>query len=129
MATQSTYEPFKDAPVERSGTHSYKVALKILCGWTQFLIILDLLMNTGVSWKEVLSREESAVKKEGQACFLTAVDPMNVPMLTPRFEHNEPRMIPNKMKWRNVQNTVYWFDLKIAQDRGLAFHQSKGNAT
>ena len=27
---------------------------------------------------------------ERQACFFAAVDPMNVPMLTPRFEENEP---------------------------------------
>ena len=32
------------------------------------------------------------------------------------------------MKWRCVQNTVYWFDLRVPPDKGLGFHQSKNNA-
>ena len=45
-----------------------------------------------------------AVHQKGrQACFFTAVDPMNIPMLTPRFEENEPRMIPYRTKWRSVE--------------------------
>ena len=55
-------------------------------------------------------------------------DPMNVPMLTPRFKKknkNETRTIPYRMKWRSVTNTVYWFDQRIAQDKGLEYSQSK----
>ena len=54
---------------------------------------------------------------------------MNVPMLTPRFEEDEPRMIPSTMKWRSIQNTTYWFDRRIAHDKRLAFYQSNNNAT
>ena len=68
-------------------------------------------------------------EKGRHACFFTAVDPMNVPMLTPRFEEDEPRMIPSTMKWRSIQNTTYWFDRRIAHDKGLAFYQSNNNAT
>ena len=33
------------------------------------------------------------------------------------------------MKWKSVQNTVYWFDWKFAQDKGLGLCQPKCNAT
>ena len=78
--------------------------------WTIFCVILDLHVIGGIS-----------SEKERQACFFMAVDAMKIPMLTPRFTENDPRMIPDKMKWISVQNTVYWFDLKIAQDKGLEF--------
>ena len=44
---------------------------------------------------------------------------MNITILTPRFTEDEPRLIPYKTKWGSVQNTVFWFDLKIAQDKDL----------
>ena len=75
--------------------------------------------------EEVPSQEESAVKKGGQACFFTAVDTMNIPMLTPRFIENDPRMIPYTM---TVQNTVELFDVKIAQNKSFGFDQSKSTA-
>ena len=40
-------------------------------------------------------------------------------MLTPRFTANAPRMIPYRMKRRSGQNTAYWFDLRIAQDKSF----------
>ena len=70
----------------------------------------------------------SISQKRGQACFFTTADLMNVLMLTPRFEENEPRMIPYRMKWRSAQNRKYWFDLRIVEDKRLAFYQSKSNA-
>ena len=38
----------------------------------------------------------------------------------------EPRMIPKEVMWKTVQNTVYWFKLKVGQDEGMAFWQTKG---
>ena len=75
-------------------------------------------MITGLSLKEVSSREESAVNKEGNlASLFRAADPMSVPMLTTRFEEHEPY----KLKVRCVQNTVYWLDPTIVQDKRLEF--------
>ena len=81
---------------------------------TKICVILDLCMIADLSWMEVSSQEESA-------CFFTAVDPMNIPMLTLRCIVNEPRMIPHTMKWRTVRNTVFWLDLQIAQDMDWNF--------
>ena len=68
-------------------------------------------------------------RKGRQVCVLTTVDPMNIPMLTPRFEENEPRMIPPRMKWRTVcRIQKNWFDLRIAQDKGSEFDQSQSDA-
>ena len=58
-----------------------------------FCVILDHRMITDPFWKKVSPQEELTAKKGIQACFLTAVDPMNIPMLTPRFIENEPRTI------------------------------------
>ena len=43
-------------------------------------------MITGLSWNDVLSQEEMSSQKGKQACFFMAVDPLNIPMLTPRFD-------------------------------------------
>ena len=63
-------------------------------------------------WKEVSSQEGGlSSQKVRKACFFTAMDPMNAPMLTPRFIENEPRLIPHRMKWKTVRNTIHWFYL------------------
>ena len=51
-------------------------------------------------------------------CFLTSVDPMNVPMLTPLFERKRTTKIPSKVNWRSGQNTAHLFDLRNAQEKG-----------
>ena len=79
---------------------------------------------TGLWFKEVSSQKDSAVKKEGELSFFTVVDLTHFPVLSPRFEESEPRMIPCRMKWSSGQNTVFWFDLRIVQDKGLGFVQS-----
>ena len=47
-------------------------------------------------------------------------------MLTPRYEPNEPSEIQHKLKWKT--NAVYWFDVRLAQHKGLDFWQSINNA-
>ena len=60
-----------------------------------FCVKLDLLLITGLSWKEVLSQEESAVKEEGKLASL---------------RQNE------RQKCAECRKLL---DLRIAQDKGL----------
>ena len=53
---------------------------------------------------------------------------MNINMLIPRVEQGKPGMLPFKFKWRRAHHAAYWFDLKIAQDKGLVFWQTISNA-
>ena len=88
LAIHSIYEPFNDIPVERSWTHKTAKSQKNQHGWKRFLYHIRSSHDhriTGLSYKEVLSQEESSSQ-------ITAVDSMNIPMLTPHFNENEPRM-------------------------------------
>ena len=64
------------------------------------------------------------VRQERQTCFFTAVDPNNVSMLTLRYEPNESRNVPYKLKWIRLHDAIFLFDVKVAQDEGLLFWQS-----
>ena len=37
-------------------------------------------------------------------------------------------MVPYKSKWKRHHDAIYWFDLKIAQDKGLIFRETLPNA-
>ena len=63
-----------------------------------------------------------------QKYFLTAVDPLDTRMTTPRVEEGHPRMLQYKLKLRAAYDTVCWFDLRSAQNKGLEFWQTKSNA-
>ena len=56
--------------------------------------------------------------KGRQTVFFTAVDPMNEPQ----------EKVRNWTKWKVSQITVFWINLKSAQDRGLAFWQTHFHA-
>ena len=65
-----------------------------------------------------------------QTVFFTSVDPFNK-------EHRDPDVIDldaPRLAWvqaENVekhQNTVYWVDIKPAQNKGLKFYQTRSNA-
>ena len=52
-------------------------------------------------------------------------------------EHNDPEKIDLKAPrlarymnraWKKHQNTVYWVDIKHAQQKGLKFYQTRSNA-
>ena len=62
------------------------------------------------------------VRQGRQTCFFTAVDPMNVSMLTPRDEPNESRKIPYKLT--GDEGTTCLLDLKTAHDKGWVFWQT-----
>ena len=40
----------------------------------------------------------------------------------------KPRIAPYKNTWKRRQNTVFWCDLKLAQERGLQFYQTRSHA-
>ena len=67
--------------------------------------------------------------REGrQTGFFTVVDPMPIAMLPPRYEPNEPRTIPHKLKWRRMHSAVHRFDLRLAQNKGMEFGVTINNA-
>ena len=63
-----------------------------------------------------------------QTCFLTVVDPVSIPILTPRVEEGKPKMLLYTLLWRRAHNAVRWLVPKLAQDKRLIFWQSMSNA-
>ena len=39
-----------------------------------------------------------------------------------------PRIVPYKNTWKRDQNTVYWCNLKLAQEKGLRIYQTRSHA-
>ena len=65
-----------------------------------------------------------------QAVFFTTVNPMegeNGMGETPR-DLTKPSVAPYKNTWTNLQNTAYWCNLKLAQETGLQFYQTRSHA-
>ena len=65
-----------------------------------------------------------------QTVFFTSVDPMNK-------EHKDPNEIDleaprlawyHQKNWKKHQDTVYWVDIKLAQQKGFKFYQTRSNA-
>ena len=40
----------------------------------------------------------------------------------------KPRSMPYKNTWKRFQNTVFWCNLELAQERGLQFYQTRSHA-
>ena len=66
-----------------------------------------------------------------QTVFFLLVDPMNK-------EHKDPEKIDlgapyfaqyMHKAWKQHQNTEYWVDINLAQQKGLKFYQTRSNAT
>ena len=65
-----------------------------------------------------------------QAVFFTIVNPMdNQDGLGETLcDLSQARIAPCKNTWKQFQDTVFWCNLKFAQQRGLQFYQSRSNA-
>ena len=65
-----------------------------------------------------------------QAVFFTIVNPMdNQDGLGETLcDLSQARIAPYKNTWKRFQNTVCWCNLKLAQQRGLQFYQTRSNA-
>ena len=65
-----------------------------------------------------------SLKRGRQAVFITSVNPMkdeNGLGEIPR-DLMKPRIAPYKNTWKRFQNTVFWCNLKLAQEKGLQFY-------
>ena len=56
--------------------------------------------------------------------FFPAVDPMETSMLTPRYEPKEPRQVSHKFRRGRMLTEVYWFYLRLQQNKALEFWQT-----
>ena len=57
--------------------------------------------------------------KEGrQIVFSTVVDPLSDQQRDELYDVKRPRVVPYQTKWKVYQNSVYWINLQIAQNRG-----------
>ena len=65
-----------------------------------------------------------------QTVFFTSVDPVTKEHKDPNdIDLEAPRLAWYKQKkWRRHQDTVYWVDIKLAQQKGFKFYQTKSNA-
>ena len=71
-----------------------------------------------------------SLKRGRQAVFFTTVNPMNdgYSMGENPRDLTKPRIAPYKNTWKRLQNTVFWCNLKFAQEKGLQFYQTRSHA-
>ena len=71
-----------------------------------------------------------SLKPDRQSVFLTIVDPMDddQSMEEQQCVLNKASIVPYWNTWKPHQNTVYWCNLKLAQEKGLQFHQTRWHA-
>ena len=71
-----------------------------------------------------------SLKRGRQAVFSTTVNPMEDVhgMGQTPCDLTKPRIAPYKNIWKRLQNTVFWCKLKLAQERGLQFYQTRTHA-
>ena len=65
-----------------------------------------------------------------QAVFFTVVNPMDNRDGSGEAlcDLSQARIAPCKNTWKHFQNTVFWCNLKLAQQRGLQFYQTRSDA-
>ena len=68
------------------------------------------------------------IKKGRQTVFFKAVNPMSIhPRKHRDYDVTKPRIAVYKQNWKK-QNTVYWANLRVAQEKGLIFYQTRSDA-
>ena len=87
-------------------------------------INLHSIMNSG------LISEGQNLSKRQTVFFFLPMNPLNKEHKDPEtIDLTVPRLAWYKQKtWKKHQNTVYWVDIKLAQKKGLKFHQTRLNA-
>ena len=86
-------------------------------------INLHSIINSGlIPGGQILSKRRTV--------FFTSVDPMNKEHKDPDVNDLEaPRLAwYHQKKWKKHQYTVYWVDIKLGQQKGLKFYQTRSNA-
>ena len=80
--------------------------------------------------RNVLLPGGKSSKRGRQAVFFTAVNPMEdvFGMRETPCELTKPRIAPYKNTWKRLQNTVFWCNVKLAQETSLQFYQTRSHA-
>ena len=67
---------------------------------------------------------------ERQTVFFTVVNPVNKEHKDPHeIDLHAPRLARYKQKkWKRHQDTVYWVEKQLAQQKGFNFYQTRSNA-
>ena len=63
-------------------------------GWTDYISHVGSTYENRSTSEGLIAGEIGVVRQGRQTCFFTAVDSMNVSMLTPRYEPNGPKKMP-----------------------------------
>ena len=86
--------------------------------WTEFL------HHIGSSYD--ILQEVSATR---EAVKLASSRPWIQPTMcvASQYQKNEPRLVPYKIRRRAHHDAIYYFDLKLARDRGLMFCQTQSH--
>ena len=100
----------------------------ILYGWSDYIYLVGSSFDYTSICEGGLTAGGSGVRTGRQTCFFTAVDPMEISVLTPRYELNGPRKIAYTLKWGRMHNAIFWSDLRLAQNSGLDSWQTINNA-
>ena len=69
-------------------------------------------------------------RKNRQSVFFTAVNPFDIQPDQREVEYDvdRPRIAPYRHTWRSHHNSVFWCNSKLAQSKGLRFHQTRSHA-
>ena len=67
-------------------------------------------------------------KQGRQIVSFTSVDPMSESQKDEPHDVTKPRQVPYRTRWKVNQDAVYWINLTSAQEKGLAFWQTRSNA-
>ena len=70
------------------------------------------------------------LRKGRQSVFFSVVNPMDNKdgLGEPLCDLSQARIAPYKNTWKPFQDTVFWCNLKLAQQGGLQFYQTRSNA-
>ena len=99
-------------------------------GFTEFIYHVGNASQVNSMIRNGLIPGGKRLKKGRQAVFVTTVNPMedaNGMEETPR-DLTKPRIAPYKNIWKRLQNTVFWCNLELVQEKGLQFYQTRSHA-
>ena len=99
-------------------------------GFTEFIYHVGNGKNWGRWWTMVWFQEESVSKQADKLCSSLLWIRWIIKMAWGETlcDSSQARIVPYKNTWRPFQNTVFWCNLKLAQQGRLQFYQTRFNA-
>ena len=79
--------------------------------------------------KSGLIAGEKMHKKEHKRYSSPRLDPMSNEQREEYQDVSKPRKVNNMSKWKNIQDVIYWINLRKAQDKGLKLWKTCCNAS